>query len=47
MRTWCARVRERPVTQCAYARAAKIKTAPVVDDAAKRILFDQDAAIVP
>ena len=43
---WFDRVRQRPATESAYARAATINTAPVVDDAAKRVLFGQDAATV-
>ena len=43
---WFERVRDRPATQRAYARAAEINSGPVVDDAAKRVLFGQDAATV-
>lgn len=43
---WFERVRQRPATERAYARAREINGAPVVDDAAKRILFGQDAASV-
>jgi len=44
--TWFERVRSRPATERAYAIAQKINTAPVVDDAAKGILFGQDASTV-
>ena len=43
---WFERVRQRPATERAYARAREINGTPVVDDAAKRILFGQDAASV-
>ncbi len=43
---WFERIRSRPATVRAYARAAAISNAPVVDEAAKRILFGQDAATV-
>lgn len=43
---WFERVHSRPGTERAYARAKAINTAPVVDDAAKRVLFGQDAMTV-
>jgi len=44
---WFDRVRGRSATERAYARAAEINQAPtVMDEAAKRVLFGQDAAIV-
>lgn len=43
---WFERVEQRPATQRAYARAQEINAAPVVDEAAKRVLFGQDATIV-
>lgn len=43
---WFARVEARPATERAYRRAAEINTAPVVDEASKRLLFGQDASTV-
>jgi len=43
---WFERLRLRPATMRAYARAKEINTAPVVDDASKRVLFGQDDASV-
>jgi len=43
---WFERVRQRPATVRAYARAEEINSAPVVDEASKRILFGQNAATV-
>ena len=43
---WFERVRNRPATERAYAIAEQINTAPVVDDAAKGILFGQNALTV-
>ena len=43
---WFERLRLRPATIRAYARAKEINTAPVVDDASKRVLFGQDDASV-
>lgn len=43
---WFARVRERPASVRAYALAERINSAPVVDEAAKKILFGQDAGTV-
>ena len=43
---WFECVHARPATGRAYARALVINSAPVVDDAAKQVLFGQDAATV-
>jgi GST-like protein len=43
---WFERIRERPATVRAYARAQEINTAPVVDDKARQALFGQDASTV-
>ena len=43
---WFDRVGRRPATERAYALAREINTAPVVDDAAKGVLFGQDASTV-
>ncbi|PKO87829.1 MAG: thiol:disulfide oxidoreductase [Betaproteobacteria bacterium HGW-Betaproteobacteria-12] len=43
---WFARIGERPATLRAYALAAEINTAPVIDEASRRVLFGQDAASV-
>ena len=43
---WFERVGKRPVTQRAYALAKEINSAPVVDEAAKGVLFGQDASTV-
>ncbi|KJK24900.1 glutathione S-transferase [Burkholderiaceae bacterium 16] len=43
---WFARIRARPATERAYALATTINTAPVVDEASKRVLFGQDASTV-
>lgn len=43
---WFERIRARPATERAYARALAVNNAPVVDEAAKRVLFGQDAATV-
>jgi GST-like protein len=39
-------IRERPATQRAYALVESINPAPVVDEAAKKVLFGQDAGTV-
>ncbi|MDB5884855.1 MAG: thiol:disulfide oxidoreductase [Polaromonas sp.] len=44
--SWFEQVRNRPATGQAYAIAQQINTAPVVNDAAKSILFGQDASTV-
>ena len=46
LKRWFALIRERPATQRAYALAQQINTAPVVDEAAKKVLFGQDASTV-
>ncbi|MCX7149985.1 MAG: glutathione S-transferase N-terminal domain-containing protein [Rhodocyclales bacterium] len=46
LKRWFAAIRERPATQRAYALAKEINPAPVVDEAAKRVLFGQDASTV-
>ncbi len=43
---WFERIRARPATVRAYARAREINTAPVVDEQSRRLLFGQDAATV-
>jgi len=43
---WFERVRQRPATVRAYELAEKVNSAPVVDEASKRILFGQNAATV-
>ncbi|CDS50789.1 Glutathione S-transferase [Polaromonas sp. CG9_12] len=43
---WFERVHQRPATVRAYARAQEVNSAPVVDEASKRILFGQNAATV-
>lgn len=43
---WFARIRARPATERAYALAKTINTAPVVDEASRRLLFGQDASTV-
>ncbi len=44
--TWFERIGSRPGTERAYARAKEINSAPVVDDASKKVLFGQDAATI-
>ena len=46
LKAWFERVQARPATQQAYARAQEISSQPVVDDAAKKVLFGQDASTV-
>lgn len=43
---WFERVGKRPATERAYALAKEVNTAPVVDEAAKGVLFGQDASTV-
>ena len=43
---WFEGIRRRPATLRAYARAEEINAAPVMDEAAKRVLFGQDAGTV-
>jgi GST-like protein len=46
LKRWFGAIRERPATQRAYALAQEINPAPVVDEAAKKVLFGQDASTV-
>jgi GST-like protein len=46
LQRWFERVRARPATERAYAVAKGINTAPTVDDAAKKVLFGQDASTI-
>ena len=46
LQAWFDRVRARPATQRAYARALEINNQPVMDEAAKKVLFGQDASTV-
>ena len=46
LKAWFERVQTRPATQQAYARALEINSLPVVDEAAKKVLFGQDASTV-
>ena len=43
---WFERIKQRPATERAYARAAEVSTAPVVDDESRKVLFGQSAATV-
>lgn len=43
---WFERIAQRPATARAYARAEEFKSAPAMDEAAKRVLFGQDAKTV-
>lgn len=43
---WFERIGQRPATGQAYARAAEINPAPGMDEAAKKVLFGQDASTV-
>lgn len=43
---WFERIKQRPATARAYARAAEVSTAPVVDEESKKVLFGQSAATV-
>ena len=43
---WFDRIRNRPSTERAYARAAEINAVPVVDDASRKVLFGQDASTI-
>ena len=43
---WFENVRSRPATERAYARAKEISSAPVVDDASRRVLFGQSASTI-
>jgi GST-like protein len=46
LRRWFERIRARPATVRAYERAREVNTAPVVSEAAKALLFGQDASTV-
>ncbi len=43
---WFERIKQRPATERAYARAKEVSTAPVVDDESRKVLFGQSAATV-
>lgn len=43
---WFERIRSRPGTVRAYARAAEVSTTPVVNDASRQLLFGQDAQTI-
>ena len=43
---WFERIKHRPATERAYARAQEINTAPVIDDESRKLLFGQSAATV-
>lgn len=43
---WFERIKQRPATERAYARAAEVSTAPVVDEESRKVLFGQSAATV-
>ena len=43
---WFERIKNRPATERAYARAAEVSTAPVVDEESRKVLFGQSAATV-
>ena len=46
LKRWFEAIRARPATQRAYALVEKVNSAPVVDEAAKKVLFGQDAGTV-
>ena len=43
---WFERIKQRPATERAYARAAEVSTAPVVDEESRKVLFGQSASTV-
>lgn len=43
---WFERIKQRPATERAYARAAEVSTVPVVDEESRKVLFGQSAATV-
>lgn len=43
---WFECIKQRPATERAYARAAEVSTAPVVDEESRKVLFGQSAATV-
>lgn len=46
LKRWFAQIAERPATQRAYALAEQINPRPVMDEAAKKVMFGQDATSV-
>jgi len=46
LRRWFEAIRARPAVQRAYALAGSVNAKPTVDEAAKRVLFGQDASVV-
>jgi GST-like protein len=46
LKAWFERVQARPATQQAYARALEVNSQPVLDEAAKKVLFGQIPAAV-
>lgn len=46
LQAWFERIAARPATARAYQRAAEINQAPTVDEAARKVLFGQDATTV-
>ena len=43
---WFERIKHRAATERAYARAAEVSTAPVVDEESRKVLFGQSASTV-
>ncbi|OYT99073.1 MAG: thiol:disulfide oxidoreductase [Burkholderiales bacterium PBB1] len=43
---WFERIRSRPSTERAYARAHEVNAVPVVDDTSRKVLFGQDASTI-
>ena len=46
LHAWFDRIRARPATERAYARAKEFTAAPLMDEAARKVLFGQDASTV-
>ena len=46
LHAWFERIRARPGTERAYARVKEFATAPLMDEAARKVLFGQDASTV-
>ena len=46
LQRWFEAIHSRPATQRAYARAEQINPKPVMDEAAKKVMFGQDAGTV-
>ena len=46
LKAWFERIRARPATERAYARAKEFSAAPLMDEAARKVLFGQDASTV-